>query len=81
MVAGTNMQMNQISTRIAFLFIMIFSLLIYDYYSAGVVSARLNEPIIKINDSLVEMAKLPLKLSSEYMIYLDFFLKVSTKMT
>lgn len=69
--------MKRLSTRIAFFFTMIFSLVIYDYYSALVVSARLDEPIYKINDSLVEMAKLRLVMASERMIYLTNFWKVS----
>lgn len=75
-IAGTTMQINNMSTRITFLSVLIFAYLIYTYYSAGVVSARLNEPIRKINDSLSELAKLPLRFSSEYMVYFDFFMKV-----
>ena len=69
--------MVRLSTRMVFLSIMMFSLLIYNYYSASVVSARLDEPITKINDSLNEFSKLHLKMSSEWMIYLEFLLKVS----
>ncbi|XP_031777902.1 uncharacterized protein LOC116415978 [Nasonia vitripennis] len=54
---------------------MIFSLLMYNYYSACVVSARLDEPIYKINDSLNEFGKLHMKMASEAMVYLEFFLK------
>lgn len=70
------MQMKNLSTRVAYLSMLIFGFLIYNYYSAGVVSARLNEPIVRINDSLNELAKLPLKVSSEFMVYFDFFIKV-----
>ena len=56
---------------------MIFSLLIYNYYSASVVSARLNEPIVKLNDSLDSLATTDLKVASEPMLYFDFFMKVS----
>ena len=72
--------MDRLSTRMVFLSIMIFSLLIYNYYSASVVSARLDEPIFKINDSLNEFGKLHLKMSSEWMNYLELFLKVSPLM-
>ncbi|XP_058798949.1 ionotropic receptor 75a-like [Phymastichus coffea] len=72
---GTNMEMDHISTRITFFFIMIFSLLTYNYYSAGVVSARFNEPIVKINDSLSELSKLPVTVASEYMTYFDYHVK------
>lgn len=68
--------MNYISTRIVFLFVMMFGLLMYNYYSACVVSARLDEPIYKINDSLNEFGKLHMKMASESMVYLEFFLKV-----
>ena len=69
--------MNQMSTRMAFLHAMIFSFLVYNYYSASIVSVRLNEPIIKINDSLNQLAKLKLKLSSEWMVYFELFIKVN----
>lgn len=49
----------------------------YNYYSASVVSARLDEPIYKINDSLVEMAKMGMGMASERMVYLEFFFKVN----
>jgi hypothetical protein len=73
------MEMNHISTRIAFLCIMIFSYIFCNYYSASVVSVRLNEPIFKINDSLNELAKTDLKVASESMVYLEFFIKVNIK--
>lgn len=67
--------MDQLSTRIIFLHLMIFSLLTYNYYSASIVSVRLNEPIFKINDSLNELAKIRLKLASEPMIYFNFIMQ------
>ena len=69
--------MTHISTRIAFLFIMIFSLLLYNYYSASVVSTRFNEPIFKINDSLSRLASTNLKFASEWIVYFELFIKVS----
>ncbi|XP_031777890.1 ionotropic receptor 75a isoform X2 [Nasonia vitripennis] len=72
---GTHFDIKKISTRIVFMHIMIFSLLTYNYYSASIVSARLNEPIVKINDSLNELAKTNLKFASEPMIYFDFLIK------
>lgn len=72
------MQMNQLSTRIAFFCVMMCSLLLYNYYSTCVVSVRLNQPIFKMNDSLNELAKSKIKLSSEWMNYFDYFLKVLT---
>ena len=68
--------MEKYSTRIAFFVIMIYSYLLYNYYSASIVSIRLNDPIRKINDSLNELSKLPLKYSSESMVYFELFIKV-----
>lgn len=57
---------------------MIFSLLIYNYYSASVVSARLSEPLEKINDSLNELGKLEdVKLGAEWTFYFNSYIKVS----
>ncbi|XP_016843278.1 ionotropic receptor 75a isoform X1 [Nasonia vitripennis] len=72
---STSYVMDHLSTRILFLYLMIFSLLTYNYYSASIVSARLNEPIFKINDSLNELAKTKLKLASEPMIYFNFIMR------
>lgn len=69
--------MEKISTRLTFYSIILFSLIIYLYYSSCVVSARLDEPIFKINDSLNELGKMELKYSSEWMAYADAYLKVS----
>lgn len=71
------MKINNVSTRIAFLCILIFSLLTYNYYSAIIVSIRLNGQIFKINDSLNELAKSEIKVSSDWMQYFDFIMKVS----
>lgn len=71
------MQMNHVSTRTAFLSIMLSSLLFYLFYSACVVSTRLNEPVYKMNDSLNELAKTKIEVSSEWMDYFEYFLKVS----
>lgn len=68
--------MDRISIRIAFLFTMIFSLLIFTYYSASVVSARLDDSTTRINDSLMQLGKLNLKMATEDMVYFEFFMKV-----
>lgn len=73
------MKMNQASTRVAYFCIMLSSLLLYNFYSACVVSVRLNEPIYKMNDSLNELAKSDVKVSSEWMDYFEYFLKVANK--
>lgn len=72
------MEMVQLSTRLAFLWVMISSLLIFNYYGAAVVSVRLNEPIIKINDSLIELSKLDLKYSSQWLAFFELMIKVSS---
>ncbi|XP_023316838.1 uncharacterized protein LOC111694150 [Trichogramma pretiosum] len=74
---GSDLQITGISSRIAFLQTMLFSLLIYNYYSASVVSARLSEPLEKINDSLNELAKTNLKFGAEPSLYFNFFIKRS----
>lgn len=68
--------MSRLSTRITFFSTLLFSLLMYNYYSASVVSARLDEPIFKINDSLEELGKLRMKMASEQMFYLSFYFAV-----
>ena len=73
---GSDLQITHVSSRIAFLQTMLFSLLIYNYYSASVVSARLSEPLEKINDSLNELAKTSLKFGAEPSLYFNFFIKV-----
>ncbi|XP_058796516.1 ionotropic receptor 75a-like [Phymastichus coffea] len=78
---GTEIQMPRLSTRVAFLSVLIFSLLVYNYYSACVVSARLDEPIVKISDSLEELGKLHLRMASERMFYLSFYFASPDKQT
>lgn len=73
---GSEMKMSHMSTRIAFFCTMVSSFLIYNYYSASIVSTRFSEPIFKLNDSLNELAKTQLKFSSEPMVYFEFLLKV-----
>ncbi|KAJ8664939.1 hypothetical protein QAD02_006601 [Eretmocerus hayati] len=63
------------STRIFFLTLLIYSFIMYDYYSSSVVSARLDEPIFKINDSLDQLGELHLKLASEWFNSVDYFMK------
>ena len=57
---------------------MIFSILMYDYYSASVVSSRLSDQVIKLEDSLTTLAKADLGVASEPMIYFEFLMKVRT---
>lgn len=79
MGVGTNIKMSQTSTQVAFFSIMMCSLLLYNFYSACVVSVRLNEPIYKMNDSLNELAKTNIKVTSEWMDYFVYYLKVTIK--
>ncbi|XP_043464553.1 uncharacterized protein LOC122499990 [Leptopilina heterotoma] len=58
-----------------FLSTMMFSLLMYNYYSASIISSRLNEPLNKMNDSLYSLSKSDMKLASEHQIYLEYFLQ------
>ena len=58
--------------------VIFLGLMLYNYYLATVVSTRVNIPIIKINDSLSELSKLPLKFASQLFFYNDFYLKVSS---
>ncbi|XP_026674186.1 ionotropic receptor 75a-like [Ceratina calcarata] len=63
------------ATRIAFLQTMIFGLLVYNYYSAAIVSSRLNVPLNKMNDSLYSLVNSKLKLSAFKNVYLDIVLQ------
>ncbi|XP_032671693.1 ionotropic receptor 75a-like [Odontomachus brunneus] len=65
--------------RIAFLQIMLFSLLILNYYSASVVSDRLKNRAQKMNDSLIDLANSHLRIAAEPTPYLRTFLKSPEK--
>lgn len=64
--------------RMVFLSTMMFSILMYNYYSASIISSRLNEPLNKMNDSLYSLSKSDMKLASEQQIYLEYFLQVAS---
>ncbi|CAK9805090.1 Ionotropic receptor 75a [Anthophora plagiata] len=64
------------ASRIAFLQILFFSLLILNYYSASVVSNRLKNKDEKMNDSLISLAKSDMKLAAESTPYIRSFLQV-----
>ncbi|KAJ8664943.1 hypothetical protein QAD02_006605 [Eretmocerus hayati] len=72
---GSNERIHLISSRMAFICIMIYSFLIYNFYSAIIVSTRLNEPISMINDSLTAMARENFKYASHWMPYFELFIK------
>ncbi|XP_043262983.1 ionotropic receptor 75a-like [Colletes gigas] len=64
------------AARIAFLQILLFSVLIFNYYSASVVSDRLKNKGEKMNDSLISLVKSNLKLAAEPTPYIRSFLEV-----
>lgn len=64
------------SLRTAMVFVALHGLLLCNYYSASLVSARLVDQQSSINDSLNELAKTNLDLASEPLPYLNFLLKV-----
>jgi len=62
--------------RIAFIHIMLFSVLILNYYSASIVSDRLKNMGVKMNDSLISLADSQLKVAAEPTPYIRSFLQV-----
>ncbi|KYM92312.1 hypothetical protein ALC53_00767 [Atta colombica] len=61
--------------RIAFIHIMLFSVLILNYYSASIVSDRLKNMGVKMNDSLISLADSQLKVAAEPTPYIRSFLQ------
>ncbi|XP_043674290.1 uncharacterized protein LOC122632002 isoform X2 [Vespula pensylvanica] len=64
-----------IAGRIAFLHIMFFSLLIFNYYSASMVSNRLRNMGNKMNDSLISLADSNFKIAIEPTEYINSLLQ------
>jgi len=64
------------ASRIAFVQVTVFGLLVYNYYSAAIVSARLNEPLDKMNDSLYSLAHSKMILAAERNVFFNFLLRV-----
>jgi hypothetical protein len=64
------------ASRIALIQVTVFGLLVYNYYSAAIVSARLNEPLDKMNDSLYSLAHSKMPLAAEKNIFFNFLLRV-----
>lgn len=73
---GTEFSSNNLSGRIAILHILLFNLLLYNYYLASAVSNRLSEPVVFINDSLHELKKKDFQYASEPMLGFDQEIKV-----
>lgn len=69
---------DQSASRMALIQITVFGLLVYNYYSAAIVSARLNEPLQKMNDSLYSLAHSKMYLGAEQNVFFDFLLRVMT---
>ncbi|XP_018339199.1 PREDICTED: uncharacterized protein LOC108746755 [Trachymyrmex septentrionalis] len=65
--------------RIAFIHIMLFSVLILNYYSASIVSDRLKNMGVKMNDSLINLADSQLKVAAEPTPYIRSFLQTPEK--
>nr|XP_012233009.1 PREDICTED: uncharacterized protein LOC105678338 [Linepithema humile] len=63
------------ASRVALIQITVFGLLVYQYYSAAIVSARLNEPLHKMNDSLISLAHSGMKLTAEQNVFFNFLLR------
>ncbi|XP_043674302.1 ionotropic receptor 75a-like isoform X1 [Vespula pensylvanica] len=63
------------ASRIALFQIGVYGLLIYNYYSAAIVSARLNIPLNKLNDSLYKLVASKMKLGSENTVVTNIILQ------
>ncbi|XP_048506765.1 ionotropic receptor 75a-like, partial [Athalia rosae] len=64
-----------LSGRLAIMNVLIFSLLIYNYYSASLVSAQLNMPLDKMNDSLNQLADSKFEVAFEPITYVNHAFK------
>ncbi|XP_018394995.1 PREDICTED: uncharacterized protein LOC108773628, partial [Cyphomyrmex costatus] len=67
------------ASRIAFIHIMLFGVLILNYYSASIVSDRLKNMGVKMNDSLISLADSQLKVAAEPTPYVRSFLQTPEK--
>ncbi|XP_015518459.2 ionotropic receptor 75a-like isoform X1 [Neodiprion lecontei] len=69
---GSLLVPTSISSRLVVLNLLYFSILIYNYYSASVVSAQLNQPLEKMNDSMHQLAQSNLQIAAEPITYTNF---------
>lgn len=76
-VPGSALNPKHISSQLVVLHLLLFGLLVFNYYSAGVVSAQLNAPIQKMNDSLHSLAKSNLLIAAEPITYTNHGLMVN----
>ncbi|XP_011328980.1 ionotropic receptor 75a [Ooceraea biroi] len=65
---------NHIPGRIALLQILVFTWLMFNYYSGSIVSARLSEPLDKMEDDVTTLADSKIKIAAEAVPYLNYFL-------
>ncbi|XP_076231262.1 ionotropic receptor 75a [Calliopsis andreniformis] len=69
----------QLSSRVAFFQTMIFGLIIYNCYSAAIVSSRLNNvPIERMNDSLMSLARSGFELATHNTLTFHIILSVKS---
>ncbi|KAL6441403.1 hypothetical protein ACFW04_003550 [Cataglyphis niger] len=71
---GANFFPKHIPGRIALLQITVFNWIMYNYYSASIVSARLSEPLDMMEDSVTVLADSNLRIAAEAVPYLNYFL-------
>ncbi|XP_026673943.1 ionotropic receptor 75a-like isoform X1 [Ceratina calcarata] len=71
---GANFLPKCIPSRLALFQITIHSWIMYNYYSASIVSARLSEPLDMMEDSVTVLADSNLKIAAEAVPYLNYFL-------
>ncbi|KZC03889.1 hypothetical protein WN55_00069, partial [Dufourea novaeangliae] len=71
---GANLTTRRVASRIALFQITIHSWIMYNYYSASIVSARLSEPLDMMEDSVTVLADSKLKIAAEAVPYLNYFL-------
>ncbi|XP_046734040.1 ionotropic receptor 75a-like [Diprion similis] len=69
---GSLLNPTSISSRLVVLNLLYFSVLIYNYYSASVVSAQLNQPLEKMNDSMHQLAQSNLQIAAEPITYTNY---------
>ncbi|XP_043262966.1 ionotropic receptor 75a-like [Colletes gigas] len=71
---GANITPRRIASRIALFQLSIHCWIMYNYYSASIVSARLSEPLDMMEDSVTVLADSNLRIAVEAVPYLNYFL-------
>ncbi|CAD1469411.1 unnamed protein product, partial [Heterotrigona itama] len=71
---GANFLPKRLPSRIALFQITIHSWIMYNYYSASIVSARLSEPLDMMEDSVTVLADSNIRIAAEAVPYLNYFL-------